>query len=42
MVQVFDGAHEYALPAGIGLLDYDYLLYYCKPFGVKVGDGAID
>lgn len=41
-VDVFNGAHEYELGSGIGLNDYDYVLYYCKPFNVKVGDGKIE
>jgi hypothetical protein len=40
MVTVFEGAHRYEI-SGVGLNDYDYLLYYCKPFSVKVGDGEI-
>lgn len=40
-VQVFDGAHSYRVP-GVGVEDYTYLLYYCKPFRVKVGDGKIE
>jgi len=39
-VQVFDGAHEYSF-AGAGLNEYAYVLYFCKPFNVKVGDGQI-
>lgn len=39
-VETFSGAHTYELP-GVNLNDYDYLLYYCKPFRVKVGDGQI-
>ncbi len=35
----FSGAHSYSLPASVGLNDYQYLLYFCKPFNVKVGDG---
>lgn len=41
-VTVFSGAHSYALPEGVGINDYQYLLYYCKPFSVKVGDGEFD
>ncbi len=37
-VEVFKGAHFYEL-TGIGLHDYSHILYYCKPFRVKVGDG---
>jgi len=40
-VSVFSGAHSYSLPASIGLMDYKYLLYWCKPFRVKVGDAQI-
>ena len=40
-VDVFNGAHIYQIP-GIRLNDYDYLLYYCKPFNVKVGDGQFN
>ncbi|MEO1262787.1 MAG: Ig-like domain-containing protein [Bacteroidota bacterium] len=40
-VDVFDGAHSYQID-GIGINDYQYLLYWCKPFNVKVGDGLIE
>ena len=40
-VEIFEGAHSYEL-TDVGLNDYDYLLYYCKPFNVKVGDGEIE
>lgn len=40
-VQIFEGAHSYDIP-GVALSDYSFLLYYCKPFSVKVGDGAIN
>jgi hypothetical protein len=40
-VQVFAGAHSYEVE-GVGINDYDFLLYWCKPFGVKVGDGKIE
>ena len=39
-VQTFNGAHSYIIE-GVGINDYKFLLYYCKPFGVKVGDGEI-
>ncbi len=39
-VEVFEGAHAYSL-ASVGLNDYNHILYYCKPFNVKVGDGEI-
>jgi hypothetical protein len=40
-VTVFSGAHQYTVP-NTGLLDFDYLFYYCKPFKVKVGHGDIN
>lgn len=40
-VSVFSGAHSYTLPSSIGLMDYQYLLYWCKPFNVKVGEAKI-
>ena len=39
-VQVFSGEHFYDVE-GVGLDDFSHILYYCKPFNVKVGDGAI-
>jgi len=39
-VTVFQGAHFYDLPT-IDIYDYNYILYWCKPFGVKVGEGQI-
>ncbi len=39
-VEVFNGVHQY-LVNDVGLNDYNYLLYFCKPFNVKVGDGEI-
>lgn len=41
-VAVFSGAHTYVLPATVGLNQFDYVFYYCKPFRVKVGDGRIE
>ena len=38
-VKVFKGAHRYTIGGDIALNQYKYLLYYCKPFNVKVGDG---
>lgn len=40
-VDVFKGAHSYTIGGDIPLNQYTYLLYYCKPFNVKVGDGEI-
>ncbi|MGK0389869.1 MAG: hypothetical protein ACI94Y_002614 [Maribacter sp.] len=39
-VQVFSGTHSYTIP-DVALSDYDYVVYFCKPFSVKVGDGEI-
>ncbi len=39
-VEVFNGAHTYTV-ADAGLNDYSFLVYFCKPFNVKVGDGEI-
>ena len=40
-VTVFQGAHEYILPSHVELMDYQYILYWCKPFNVKVGHAKI-
>ena len=39
-VTTFSGAHEYRI-AGATLDEYSHVLYFCKPFSVKVGDGEI-
>ncbi len=39
-VEVFAGAHSYTIP-NVGIEDYRYVLYFCKPFNVKVGHGEI-
>lgn len=39
-VTTFSGAHEYDI-SNVNLFDYNYVLYYCKPFNVKVGHGTI-
>jgi len=40
-VTVFEGTHIYTIEGDIPLNQYNYLLYFCKPFNVKVGDGEI-
>ena len=40
-VTVFSGAHSYILPSSIDINDYKYILYWCKPYIVKVGDSTI-
>lgn len=39
-VEVFAGTHTYLIN-NTGINDYTYVLYYCKPFNVKVGAGEI-
>ncbi|MCR9287286.1 MAG: hypothetical protein NXI23_07895 [Bacteroidetes bacterium] len=39
-VATFSGAHSYTIP-NTGINDFKYVLYFCKPFNVKVGDGEI-
>ncbi len=38
-VETFSGVHDYEIP-NVSLSDYSYIVYYCKPFNVKVGEGA--
>ena len=40
-VQTFEGSHEYVISGDVGIRDYAYVLYFCKPFNVKVGDGEM-
>ena len=40
-VTTFRGAHNYLIP-NKGINDYKYIVYWCKPFSVKVGHGEID
>jgi len=40
-VDVFNGAHSYTI-SGVDIDEYNYILYFCKPFSVKVGDGEIE
>lgn len=40
-VQVFSGAHRYVIP-NTGINDFSHVLYWCKPFRVKVGDAVIN
>ena len=39
-VTVYNGAHSYIIK-NTGINDFNHLLYWCKPFSVKVGDGEI-
>lgn len=40
-VTVFNGAHTYTV-SNTNINNYTYILYWCKPFGVKVGEGKIN
>ena len=40
-VQVFSGEHSYEIDENIDLFEYSHVLYFCKPFNVKVGDGPL-
>ena len=40
-VEVFNGAHSYTVE-DVDINDYKFLLYFCKPFNVKVGDAEIN
>jgi len=40
-VTVFSGANTMMIGESVGIMDYSYLLYFCKPYNVKVGDGKI-
>ncbi|MEP0265449.1 hypothetical protein [Dokdonia sp.] len=40
-VAVFDGAHSYEFD-DVQINDFQYLLYWCEPFSVKVGEGTIN
>lgn len=40
-VQVFEGIHEYVIKE-VEINDFAHLIYYCKPFRVKVGGGAFE
>ncbi|MEM1321430.1 MAG: hypothetical protein AAGG75_14335 [Bacteroidota bacterium] len=42
MATSFSGAHEYEITGDVDLTQYNYVLFFCKPFGVKVGDGQIN
>jgi len=41
-VEKFSGSQSYTVPGNPGLLDYNYVLFYCKPFLVPVGNGELD
>ncbi|WP_442265551.1 Ig-like domain-containing protein [Tenacibaculum sp. ZS6-P6] len=39
-VRVFNGAHTYIIE-NTGINDFSHILYWCKPFSVKVGEAKI-
>jgi len=39
-VTVFNGAHDYVIP-DVGYEDYKFIVYFCKPFNVKVGEAEL-
>ncbi|MCI5054883.1 MAG: DM13 domain-containing protein [Flavobacteriales bacterium] len=43
-VEQFSGAYTISIPSSSDLMlnSYDYVLFYCKPFNVKVGDGKFE
>lgn len=40
-VKAFTGAQSYEISKDISLSEYDYVLFYCKPFLVPVGNGEL-
>ena len=40
-VTQFEGEHSYQI-SNAGIMEYQYLLFWCKPFNVKVGEGTCD
>lgn len=40
-VETFAGVHNYTIE-NVKINDYKFLVYFCKPFNVKVGDGEIN
>lgn len=40
-VSVFSGAHTYEIE-DIGFQDYRFIVYFCKPFNVKVGEAELN
>lgn len=37
----FSGAHSYTVPE-VGFEDYAFIVYFCKPFNVKVGEAELN
>ncbi len=41
MVTQFEGEHSYRI-SDVQLMEFEFLLFWCKPFKVKVGEGSDD
>jgi hypothetical protein len=41
-LQANTGMQEYAVPAGVALQDYDYVVIYCIPFNVRFGTAQLN
>lgn len=41
-INMFTGAQVFTLPSEVKIDDYSHVLFYCKPFSVKVGDGRFE
>lgn len=39
-VETFNGAHVYEINT-VGFNDYSFIVYFCKPFNVKVGEASL-
>lgn len=39
-VTTFQGSHSYAIP-NVSIGDYSHIVYFCKPFNVKVGEASL-
>lgn len=37
-----DGSQSFAVPGNVGLFQYEYALFFCKPFVVPVGNGKLN
>ena len=40
-VEIFSGAHNYEIN-NVSINDFSHIIYFCKPFNVKVGEGTIE
>lgn len=37
----FSGSQQYEIPREVGLFDFKYVIFFCKPFAVPVGNGEL-